>query len=293
VSQRVLVTGASGLLGGYLVDALEARDVEAAFVSGATSGGTGANWISVDLTDPRAIEDLWRRVTPDVVIHAAALTNVDLCERDPALADSVNRQPAESLARHASGVGARLVHISTDSVFDGQRGGYAEDDEPAPVNVYARTKLAAEQETAAVGDHLVLRSNFFGRSPRGHGLAEWLLRELAADKRIVGFSDVVFSPLFCGHFAEIVVDLALGDARGILHVGASNSVSKLEFAQLVAAAYGYDRSLVSAGTLRDVDLQAPRPLNTSLVVDRVEQVLGRSSPSIESGISAMHAAGPR
>lgn len=289
--RRVLITGASGLLGGYLVRAARSRSLDAAFASGTTPGGHDPRWSSLDLTGERAVADLWDRMHPDLVIHAAALTNVDLCERDPALADAVNRGAVELLARQAAAHGARLVQISTDSVFDGSRGGYSETDEPAPVNVYARTKVAAEQEAATVDDHLVVRTNFFGRSSRGHGLAEWLLGELAAGKPIVGFSDVVFSPLYCGDFAELLLDLALGDERGILHLGGSGSVSKLEFAKLIAAAYGFDPSLVQPGRLADADLTAPRPLNTSLAVDRAERVLGRSLPPIESGIAAMRAAG--
>jgi dTDP-4-dehydrorhamnose reductase len=289
VSGPLLVTGASGLLGRYLVRAVETRGLDAIFAGG-TTGEDDAHWTRVDLTDDRAVGELWERVHPALIIHAAALTNVDLCERDPALADSVNRRSVEFLAHRAKADGARLVHISTDSVFDGHDGGYTEEDEPAPVNAYARTKVAAEQEAAAVDDHLVVRTNFFGRSRRGHGLAEWLLGELGAERRIVGFSDVVFSPLYCGDFAELVLELATSGERGVIHLAGSDSVSKLEFATLVAEAYGHDASLVQPGRLEDVNLAAPRPLNTSLVVERAETALGRSLPSVESGIAAMRSA---
>lgn len=288
---RILITGASGLLGAYLAQAATSRRLDASFVGLTLVPEDDPRWLRCDLTDPDSVTRLWERVAPQLVVHGAALTNVDLCERDPALADAVNRRATELLARHAVTSGTRLVYVSTDSVFDGRRGGYAETDEPAPLNVYARTKLEAEREAAAADDHLVVRTNFFGRSARGHGLAEWILRQLREGNEIVGFSDVIFSPLYCGDFAELVLDLALGDERGILHLGGSGSASKLEFAELVAATYGFDPSLVRPGRLDDLDLTAPRPLNTSLAVDRAERVLGRSLPPIESGIAAMRAAG--
>jgi len=288
---RILITGASGLLGAYLARATTSRRLDASLVGLTLVPEDDPRWLRCDLTDPDSVTRLWERVAPQLVVHAAALTNVDLCERDPALADAVNRRTTELLARHAVTSGARLVYVSTDSVFDGRRGGYAETDEPAPLNVYARTKLEAEREATAADDHLVVRTNFFGRSTRGHGLAEWILRQLREGNEIVGFSDVVFSPLYCGDFAEFLLDFALGEERGIVHLGGAGSVSKLEFAELVAEAYELDASLVQAGRLEDVSLTAPRPLNTSLLSDRAERALGRPLPSVESGVEAMRAAG--
>jgi dTDP-4-dehydrorhamnose reductase len=269
----LLVTGASGLLGSYLVRAIEDAGLDAWF-AGRSMVPDAPRWLSCDLTEADAVAELWERCAPRVIIHAAALTNVDLCERDPQLADAVNRKSTALLAEHVARADARLVLISTDSVFDGRRGGYSEEDTPEPVNVYAQTKLAAEQAAAGAADHLVVRTNFFGRSNRGHGLAEWILRELQSQQEITGFTDVVFSPLYCGTVAEYVLSLAFGDTRGVLHVGAQDAVSKLAFAELVAQAFGYDRGGIRPGRLADVGLAAPRPLDTSLRVEAATRRLG-------------------
>jgi dTDP-4-dehydrorhamnose reductase len=283
----VLVTGATGLLGAYLVEAARRAEVDAAFV-GLTSlpQDPARGWHRCDLTDEREVSELWERVRPSVVVHAAALTNVDLCEREPELADRVNRRTAELLARHARTDGARVVLVSTDSVFDGRRGAYTERDEPAPVNIYARSKLEAEREVASVDDHLVVRTNFFGRSARGSGLAEWLLGRLEAREEIVGFTDVVFSPLPCNDVAELVLELALGDARGLLHLGAADAVSKLEFAQVVAEAYGFGGAAIRPGQLADAGLGAPRPLDTSLDSRLAATLVGGLS-TVEEGVRRM------
>jgi dTDP-4-dehydrorhamnose reductase len=285
---KTLLTGATGLFGPYLARALAAAGHETVAV-GRSALPRSTDWVECDLTDPAATKELFARVDPELVVHAAALTNVDLCERDPELADAVNRGTTATLAKLAGAAGSRLVLVSTDSVFDGTRGGYVEEDPTNPLNSYARSKLAAEHELAELESSLVVRTNFFGLSGRGHGLAEWLLRELRAGNEIVGFADVVFTPLYCGTVAELVVELASSGENGMLHLGAGDAVSKLEFALLVADVFGFDRTLVKSGSLDDVGLTAPRPHDTSLISTRAEHLLGRGMPLVAEGVAALRA----
>lgn len=288
---RALVTGSTGLLGPYLRDSVVQNGLASTFVGFSAVPPDRADHVSCDLTVRADVEALWDDVQPELVLHAAALTNVDLCESDPGLADAVNRGAAATLAELAARDGARLVLVSTDAVFDGRKGNYAEDDDTAPVNAYAQSKLAAEREIQRAPDHLVVRTNFFGRSDRGHGLAEWLLRALKEGRPIVGFTDVTFSPLDCGTLAGLLVELALGDTRGVLHLGSRDATTKLEFARSVARAYGFEPGLVSSGLLADVSLRAPRPHDTSLATERAVAALKRQLPSVEEGIATMRAAG--
>lgn len=281
----VLVTGASGLLGSYL-----ARELG----PGATLVGLSripegdSRFVGCDLTDGDAVAQLLDEHRPRLVIQAAALTNVDLCERDPQLAAAVNRDAAGTVARLTAERGGRTVHISTDSVFDGRTGGYVESDDLAPLNGYARSKLEGEVAVAeSAADHLVLRVNFFGRSGRGTGLADWLLGELTAGRPVTGFADVVFSPLHVAELARLILSLARSESRGTLHLGAADAVSKLEFAQLVAREYGLDEELIRTGLLVDAKLDAPRPLDTSLDSSRAASLLQRVLPTVAEGIAQM------
>jgi dTDP-4-dehydrorhamnose reductase len=226
-------------------------------------------------------------VEPTAILHAAALTNVDLCEENPARADAINRGSTQTLADYANAQNVRLVVVSTDSVFDGARGNYAETDVPAPLNEYARSKLRAEQAAASIEDHLVARTNLFARSTRGVGLAEWILRELSAGHSITGFSDVIFSPLYCRELATRLIELVVGTQRGLLHLGSTDAVSKLEFAQLIADAYGLDAGLVKPGLLSDVPMKAPRPANTSLNTSLASSVFAKSLPTVRESIEQM------
>lgn len=282
---KILLTGSTGLLGRYLEPALRARTGGTVVpVSHTTPSALGG--IRCDLTDESATARLLEQVAPDIIVHAAALTDVDRCEADPDAADKVNRLSTELLARSE----ARLVFLSTDSVFDGARGSYSEVDAPRPLNEYARSKLRAENHVLASTRGICIRTNFFGRSSRGHGLAEWLLRELDAGRQVIGFEDVVISPLYCADASEAIADIALGDEVGVLHLGGS-AVNKYEFGVMVANHFGLDSSLVHRGSIADVRLRAPRPLNTSLESGRAEGILRRSLRGVEEGVAAMAADG--
>jgi dTDP-4-dehydrorhamnose reductase len=277
---KVLLTGSSGLLGGYLLPALLAHDVTVVPVTHTARAPAGG--VACDLTDASATSELLEEVAPDVIIHAAALTDVDRCEDDPDLADRVNHISTGLLASS----NARLVFISTDSVFDGARGAYSEQDTPAPLNEYARSKLRAEERALAAPRGVCIRTNFFGRSNRGHGLAEWLLRELNAGRELVGFEDVVISPLYCHDAAEASAEIALGDAEGVLHLG-GDAINKYDFGVLVAERYGLDPSFVRRGSLSEASMRAPRPLDTSLDSSRVRSLLHRPLRGAEEAVAEM------
>lgn len=281
---KILLTGATGLLGGYLEPVLRASGATVVPVSHTSPPAPGG--MRCDLTDEQATADLLAAVSPDVIVHAAALTDVDRCEAKPALADRINRRSTELLCR----ADARVVFVSTDSVFDGTRGNYAEGDVPAPVNEYARSKLRAEAHVLAAGG-LCVRTNFFGRSQRGHGLAEWLLRELGAGNQVTGFEDVIFTPLYCADVAAALGELAAGDAEGVLHLGGER-IDKYDFGVLVASSFGLDESLVQRGSITDVSLRAPRPLDTSLDNGLARATLRTPLRGIETAVGAMAADDP-
>jgi dTDP-4-dehydrorhamnose reductase len=149
------------------------------------------DWVEADIGKPAELASALRSRRPDVIVHTAALTNVDECERHPDLAARINRDAVTEIADFCSGSGARLVHVSTDAVFDGTRvGRYTETDLAAPLNVYGRTKLEAEK-VALQAQGLVLRTNIFGwRRDRADGLAEWILAGLRAGTTLTMFTDV-------------------------------------------------------------------------------------------------------
>ena len=225
------------------------------------------------------LDDAVGRAAPNVVIHAAALSSVDTCETNPQLARRVNVEATQNLLRVLQGHKCRFVFISTDSVFDGTRGSYAEDDVAAPVNVYGRTKLEAEEATlVSRSDSLVIRTAFYGRNllPR-ESLSEWILNRLRLGHSVRGFLDAHFSPLLSTHLARLLLLAASRSVTGVLHLASSQGCSKYQFARELAAAAGFDPDRVLQANLESAALVAPRPRDVTLKVTRATQVSRRAS----------------
>jgi dTDP-4-dehydrorhamnose reductase len=261
---RFLVTGASGLLGGYLLRELAGQEVVA--WSGTRTGRLfGVELRPVDLADPALVAAAFRAARPDVVLHAAALAAVADCLRDPARAEQVNTQGTARLAELAGEVGARLLLVSTDLVFDGAAGNYTESDVPAPLSTYGRSKWAAEAPVRALPRGVAARlSLLFGPSLTGRrSFFDQQLAALRERRPLPLFVDEWRTPLALHTAAQALVALAQSDFVGLLHLGGPERMSRLEMGQRLAALLGLDPSpLVPAR--RDSAPGEPRPRDVSL-----------------------------
>jgi dTDP-4-dehydrorhamnose reductase len=276
---RFLVTGARGTVGRRLVEALQAAGQPVASAIRGPDGLAERLEFAWNLREEEAPAALlrWR---PDRIIHAAAMTDVDACERASAEAEAVNVGGTQRVARLAATVGARLVFLSTDSVFDGERGGYGDDELPNPVNVYAATKLGGERAAAAVPNSLVVRFNVIS----GERLTRWALTSVAEGVPIRVFTDVRFNPIEARVLAEMLVRLSLSPLEGVCHIASDEVISKAEFVQrLIAYADLLPRAPVTPARWAAAPGGAPRPLDTSLRVSpRVAALL--PVPSLDASL---------
>ncbi len=183
--------------------------------------------------DKDAFSKVFDQVQPDWVIHCAALANLDECEDDPAFAEMMNSELPGVVAKATRGK-ARLVHISTDAVFDGTQGDYTEEDEPNPHNVYSRTKLAGEWAVMEANpDAMIARVNLFGWSLKGkRSLSEWFFYNMQAGKPVKGFTDVTFCPLLVNDIAGILLDMLGKNLSGLYHLVGSKCISKYDFGKV-------------------------------------------------------------
>ncbi|MCJ7534289.1 MAG: SDR family oxidoreductase [Anaerolineales bacterium] len=287
---RLLVTGASGLLGLNL--ALEASREHEVFGSVNRNEIRNAPFtvIQSDLTRPGSLEDLFEASQPDWVINCAALANLDACEAKPALAKKLNIELPEKLAQYVAKGGARLVHISTDAVFDGKGGEYTETDKPNPLSTYARTKLLGEEAVSAANPQaIVARVNLFGWSLSGQrSLAEWFLNNLAAQNQISGFTDVYFCPLLVNDLANLLLEMLGQGLQGLYHVVARDCASKYDFGVQLARLFGYDQSLIKPTSISDTDFAAARSLMLTLKSDKLARELGESPPDLQTCLERFH-----
>ncbi len=287
----VLVVGGAGLLGQYVCDEAHRRGLAVVATSrGATPSRPGVAWRELDLRNRDAIRAVVRDTAPDLVVNAAALTDVDGCEDRPEEAQSVNGLAPGALAEACRAARVRFVHASTDYVFDGA-GPATESTPPKPLSVYGRTKLDGEQRVlAADPSALVLRlSAVFGWnrvSPKTNAVT-WILKMAESGQEIRLFRDQRITPTYAKTAAQAALDLADVKARGIFHVASRDCVSRLEMGEAVVEAFGIPGVKLVPIVMGSLALKAPRPPAPCLVVTKVEETLKRPMPGFRACLEDM------
>lgn len=290
--KKVLITGASGLLGINL--ALTAQ-IHGFDVIGVTLEegiqGIPFKMYRMDLTQPGVIHHVIQDTNPDIIINCVALTDVDRCEQIPEAARLVNAWIPAALAKETANRPIKLVQISTDAVFDGKKGGYTENDAVSPPNVYASTKLAGEIAVMENDENaLVCRVNFYGWSISGRrSLAEWFFNKFTLGEPVKGFTDAIFSPLLATDLADTLLKLVDHLSIGLYHVANPQNISKYAFGMALAEKFGFDKSLITPASIMEGDLTATRSPNLSLDPSKLIRELGESLPDQKMEMQKFHA----
>lgn len=267
--RRLLLTGASGLLGGYLLEQVRGRPGVVAWSGSTAAVRAGVALQPIDLTDLSAVERSFRDAAPAAVIHAAAMAGVADCARDPRRARRVNTEATATLARLCAAAGARLLLVSTDLVFDGEHAPYAEDAVPRPLSVYGRSKADAEAAVLARAGHAVARvSLLYGPSLGDRpGFFDLQLRALRGGDALSLFADEWRTPLDLPTAALALLRLVESDATGLFHIGGPERMSRLEMGHRLARALGADVGVFRPARRGDAPGE-PRPADTSLDTTR-------------------------
>lgn len=285
-SSKILITGVSGLLGGNLAEAWRGRHRLVGVYQRHPVSIPEVETAGIDILDADGLRRLCLSHRPDVVVHCASLTNVDACETDPDLSQAVNVTGSRNVAEAASAAGAKLIYISSDSVYPGTSGGYREIDPPVPRNVYGRTKLEGEYETLRIPGALVLRTNIFGWNILSKkSLGEWVLTSLREGKPVNGFVDAEFSSIYTFDLAAVIEDAMGRGICGRYNCGCRDRVSKYDFAVLLAEAYGFPPADVQRVSIENHPFVAARGKRLSLDVSAIEAALARPMPSIRQTIA--------
>ena len=297
IPPRILVTGANGLVGQALARAAGAwpgADVLATGRRpGLTLGGFAGGTAALDVTDADAVERALEDFAPDVVLHAAGQARVEACEADREACWTLNVEATAALAAACHRHGARLVLPSTDFVFDGERGPYAEDARPAPLTHYGRTKLAAENALKAsrLTRWAVARTTLVFGAPDGPeprpDFVRWLVRELGAGRPVRVPDDQVRTPTYAPDYADGVLRIVRFGKAGTYHVAGREVLTTYAFALRVAAAFGLDGSLVSPTTTAALHPGAPRPLRAGLLILRAESELGYRPRPLDAALAEL------
>lgn len=275
-----MITGVGGLLGPYLYEGL--ADFGAVVGVGLNRGDE-----TCDLEQPCQVRGLMERVKPDIIVHAAAMTDVDACQRQPDKALRTNAEMVKHLVSLMPAK-ARLVMISTDQVYPDTRGLH-EEDRTGPVNSYGRSKLAGEQAALKSPGSLVLRTNIFGpsKTPGRASLSDWLIDSLNRRQPVTLFKDVLFSPLHMSTLSERIVDALARGLAGVFNLGCREGASKMEFGLLVADHLGLRTDTVTVGNTAAISQRAPRPLDMRMNVGRMEKAMQITMPTLRQEIEKL------
>ena len=283
----MLITGASGLLGASLarLASQSGHTVYSLYNSHPCNFGDAQQ---VDITNQQAVRRTFLASRPDVVYHTASLTDVDLCEREPKLAMKVNGEATGFIAKICQETGSYLVYVSTDYVFDGMRGQYSEEDGPAPINAYGRSKLFGEEEMARHSPRgCIARTSVvygWGRSYRPN-FATWVHSKLAANEQVRVVSDQFASPTLNTHLAMMLLEIAERQLKGTLHVAGSTRISRFEFAVMLARQFGFNENLVTPIKAEAANWKAKRPVDSSLNVSKAQGLLTSKPVTLDQALS--------
>lgn len=293
---RILVTGSNGLLGQKLVAALRADPVIELIATSRgpdrTPEALGDHYRAMDITLASEVDDVFAATKPNVVIHTAAMTNVDACELDPVSCKLQNVTATENLVNAAKRHGSHFVHLSTDFIFDGENGPYREDDGPAPLSIYGHSKLAAERVVMNAG----LAKWSVARTIIVYGIAEglsrsnvvlWAKSALERGQPIKVVDDQWRMPTLAEDLADGCIRIAKRGATGIFNLSGPDGMSILELVQRVGAFFELDTSLIIPVKSDTLGQPAKRPPKTGFILDKARRELGYAPRGFEAGLGVL------
>ncbi len=287
--KTVVITGASGLLGGYLCDqAFKAGFRVVGIYNKTAISSKNVIQVKADLTDFKRVKEVFDEYSPEWVIHAAALTPVDYCEDNSEEAFLMNHDVTANIALECKRTGAVLHYISTMYVFDGSKAPYSEYDRINPLNVYGVSKLSPEGIVLDFGGVVARTTVVFGWNRNGRkNFATWLIDSLSKGSSVNVFDDMISTPTYAGDISKALLQIYNSNKKGIFHVCGASSVSRHGFAVELCDVFGFDKALLVKSSAKNANQRAKRPMNDSALISKLEKETGFAMPELKQSLSEM------
>lgn len=294
--EKILVTGANGLLGQAIIRQLSDKNYQVVATGRgpdriATTFNGKYVYRDVDITNGPDIEKLILEQKPDIIVHAAAMTQVDQCELHKQECYNINVTATRFIIDAAKAVNARFIFVSTDFVFDGSSGPYSEDDEPAPVNYYGSTKMVAEKAVMESGlDWAIARTILvYGESPSSGrtNIIGFVKKSLEAGNPLRMVTDQVRTPTFVEDLAAGIILIIGKKASGIFHLSGEEQMTPYDIAIETAKYFGLNESLISRSSSEEIKQPAVRPAKTGFNISKAKKQLGYKPTPFKEGLKAL------
>ena len=271
---KYLVTGSAGLIGNQLVHDLE-KSGEIVYSCYNNVKPIHGIPIQLDLLDLEGIHKIFKKIQPDIVIHSAALTDVEKCEVEQKLANSINVKATEVIAKEIENISGYLMYISTDYVFDGNKGLYKETDLTNPLSNYGITKLSGEKiiQDKTSRWSIIRTSTPFGKHYLKKTFPVWVYENLKINKKINILENQFTSPTYVPNLSEMILEIIFHRLEGFFHLAGSTKISRFEFAKMIATKFDLNLSLLNPVKIDSMPWKAIRPIDSSLDISKINTVL--------------------
>jgi len=268
---KILLIGGSGLFGQAFID-LAKKISHELYATYNKSSIDFENAIFLDITDKEGVKKIVKNLSPDIIVHAAAFTNVDKCEIEKEKAYNVNVKGTENIARIAKKINAKLVYISTDYVFDGKKGFYNEEDKTNPINYYGLTKLEGEKVVKKLCEDFIIARTSVIYGCHKKNFATWAIGNLKKKKEIKIIIDQWVSPTLNMDLAEQIISLMEKKEKGIFHTAGGEKISRYDFVLEMTKIFNFDEKLIVPTNVKEMNWIAKRPKDSSLDVSKISEV---------------------
>ena len=285
---KILVLGGSGLVGDHFITDSKSNDFITTYRNNVINF---PNVVSVKINLPQdwsKLEELILKEKPDIVLNSIAYSNSDFCETNREETYTLHVKISEKITTICSKINSKIVFLSTDYVFDGKKGNYAENDKTNPINYYGHTKDLAEKIILKNEDNLVLRTAMvYGLSSKVRFL-RYVIENLKKDQEINTYNDIFNSATLLGDLTNGISKAIELDASGIYHIVGSSCVSRFDFAKTVAKVFDFNENLVKPISVLSTKLKAQRPINPCLNNSKASKTFGIKFSSINEGIKQIY-----
>ncbi len=292
---KILITGANGLLGQKLAIQLIGSTN---FDLIATSLGANRNpelpatmYASMDITDAQDVNKVFQKHQPDIVVHTAAMTNVDACEQNKEECWKLNVTAVQHIVEACKANSSFLIHLSTDFIFDGENGPYSEEDKPLPISYYGESKLEAENIVINnLNDYAIVRTvlvyGIVADMSRSN-IILWVKKNLEEGKEINVVTDQLRTPTLAEDLAKGCILIAEKRAKGIFNISGSDLLTPYDIAIATAEFFDLDKSLIHKADSSNFSQPAKRPPKTGFLLEKARKELGYQPLSFKEGIELM------